>query len=197
MKQWRVGVFLFNDVEVLDFAGPYEVFSTTLHKESIQKPFEVKTIAQTRDIIRAVNGLKVVPDLCFSDFYKFDIIIIPGGYGAEHVEINNQMVIHWIKEQKEIVEIMASVCTGAFLLGRAGILDGKKVTTHWADYDRLANEFKEAQVVKGVRFVDQGSVITAGGISSGINMSLHIVGRLLGKDVAQITARRMEYEFDI
>lgn len=98
VEQWKIGILLFNEVEVLDFAGSFEVFSIINYPESSFKPFEVKTIAQSREIVRAQNGLQVVPDYCFADNPKFDIVIVPGGYGAEEIEINNVLVIDWLKE---------------------------------------------------------------------------------------------------
>lgn len=193
-KKWNVGILLFNEVEVLDFAGPFEVFSITTYPEGNEKPFIVKTIAQTKDLIKARNGLKILPDYDFSDAPDFDILIIPGGYGAEEIEIHNQVVINWIKDQMDKVCIMASVCTGAFLLAEAGLLDGKRGTTHWMDLDRLEKEYKKVIVQREVKFVDENSVITSGGISAGINMSFYIVNKLLGETVAETTARRMEYD---
>lgn len=195
VKQWKIGILLFNEVEVLDFAGPFEVFSITNYPpESSIKPFDVKTIAESREIVRARNGLQVVPDFSFADNPEFDILIVPGGYGAEEIEINNEVVINWIKEQMTKVGLMASVCTGAFLLAQAGLLDGKKATTHWMDIDRLEREFEKITVERDVKYVDEGSIITAGGVSAGINMSMYIVTKLLGEKVGLSTAKRMEYD---
>lgn len=196
-SQIKVGIFLFNEVEVLDFAGPFEVFSITTHRDSTEKAFKVGTVAQSKDMITARNGLKVQPDYAFSDAPPFDILIIPGGYGAEEIEIHNEKVIEWIKERSKEVKLIASVCTGAFLLAKSGLLDGKRATTHWMDTDRLAREFPRVTVQPSVKFVDEGTVITAGGISAGINMSFHIIKRLLGRDVAKYTAKRMEYDIEI
>jgi len=168
--------------------------SITNYPGSSIKPFDVKIVAQSREIVRARNGLQVVPDYCFADNPKFDILIVPGGYGAEEIEINNILVIDWLKEQMTKVELMASVCTGAFLLAKAGLLDGKKATTHWMDIDRLEREFEKVSVERGVKFVDEGSIFTAGGVSAGINMSIYIVTKLLGEKVGLSTAKRMEYD---
>jgi len=197
MKQWKVGILLFNEVEVLDFAGPFEVFSITTSPEGNVKPFEVRTIAQTKEVIRARNGLQVVPDYCFADNLSFDILIIPGGYGAEEIEIHNDVVLSWIKEQKPKVSLMTSVCTGAFLLAKAGLLEGKKATTHWIDIDRLEKEFDTITIERDVKYVDEGSIMTSGGVSAGINMSFHIIKKLLGEEIARTTAKRMEYDIDI
>jgi transcriptional regulator GlxA family with amidase domain len=194
-KKIKVGIFLFNEVEVLDFAGPFEVFS--LASKNNEKLFEVITIGETGELISARNGLKVIPMANFKDKLNLDILIIPGGYGAEEIEINNQIAINWIKEQKDKVKILASVCTGAFLLAESGILDNKSATTHWMDIDRLEREYPKIKIIKNLKFVDEDNIITSGGISAGINMSFHIIKRLLGVDIAISTAKRMEYDIEI
>jgi transcriptional regulator GlxA family with amidase domain len=192
-QKWKVGILLFNQVEVLDFAGPFEVFSITTGKQLSEKPFFVYTVAEKKDPIKARNGLTVVPDYDFKSAPDFDIRIIPGGYGAEEIEIKNPEVIEWIKRSAKKASLTASVCTGAFLLAEAGLLNGKSATTHWMDIERLEREYPKIRVVNGRKFVDEESVITSGGISAGINMSLYIVGKLLGRETAETTAKRMEY----
>lgn len=191
----KVGILLFNEVEVLDFAGPFEVFS--LASKNSEKLFEVVTIGESGEVISARNGLKVLPQVKLTDNLKVDILVIPGGYGAEEIEIRNKTVLDWIKNQKDKVKIMASVCTGAFLLAETGILDDKKATTHWMDMDRLEGEYPKVEVIRNVKFIDEDDVITSGGISAGINMSFHIVKKLFGPEVAKETAKRMEYDIDI
>jgi len=142
----------------------FEVFSTTSYPEPAEKPFNVKTVAQTIDLIQAWNWLKVKPDYCFDDGPHFDILIVPGGYGAEEIEIHNETVINWLRIQMANVEVMASVCTGAFILAKAGLLNGKWVTTHWMDIDRLEREFPNVTVQRNVKFIDECSIITSGGI---------------------------------
>lgn len=195
-EQWRVGIFLFDDVEVLDFAGPFEVFSVT-SLENGHKPFVVETVSEKGTLINTRNCLKVQPDYSFETMPRFDILIIPGGLGAREREIHNDKVITWIKNQMKTVQLMTSVCTGALLLAKAGLLNGKLATTHWASYERLEKEFPEVEVKRTVKFVDEGNVITSGGISAGINMSFHIVKRLLGSQIAKETAKRMEYDIVI
>jgi transcriptional regulator GlxA family with amidase domain len=194
-EKLRVGIFVFNDVEVLDFAGPFEVFSLVTRDN--EKLFEVIIISEKGELIQAGNGLRIQPDFSFNDKLIFDILIIPGGYGAEEVEIKNKVVIDWIKKQKDVVKILASVCTGAFLLAESGILDNKKATTHWMDILRLESKYPKIKVIKDTRFVDEDNIITSGGISSGINMSFHIIKKLFGLQIAKMTAKRMEYEIDI
>lgn len=193
-KQWIVVILLFNEVEVLDFAGPFEVFSLTTYPDTDNKPFIVKTISETGNMINARNGLKIKPDYNFNDKIDFDILIIPGGYGAEEIEINNLNVIKWIKNKFNNVDILASVCTGSFLLAKTGILDDKNATTHWMDIKKLQNDFPKIKVHKNIKYIEDGKIITAGGVSAGINMSLYIIEKLLNKDIARYTAKRMEYD---
>lgn len=116
-RQWRVGIFLFDDVEVLDFAGPFEVFSVT-EIENGQQPFVVETVSEKGDLVIATNGLKVQPDYSFDNVPRFDILIIPGGLGAREREMNNDNAINWITNQMKTVQLMTSVCTGALLLAK-------------------------------------------------------------------------------
>jgi len=195
IKKIKVGIYIFNDVEVLDFAGPFEVFSlATKNNISI---FEVFTISGKEEMINAKNGLKVKSNFSFSDNFEIDILIIPGGYGAEKFEIKNKTVLNWIIEQSKKVDILASVCTGALLLAECGILRNKKATTHWMDLDRLESDYPDIDVIRNVKYVDEGKILTSGGISAGINMSFYIIKRLFGIDIAKLTAKRMEYDIDI
>ncbi|TCZ78969.1 DJ-1/PfpI family protein [Paenibacillus albiflavus] len=201
-KNWSVGIFLFNDVEVLDFAGPFEVFSVTTYPDQHvdtpeSKPFLVKLVSETGELIQACNGLKVLPDYSFDNAPHFDILVIPGGLGAREKEIYNEKVIQWISQRMGNVKLMTSVCTGALMLAKASLLDGKMATTHWASYDRLENEFPAVTVKRNIKFVDEGNIVTSGGISAGINMAFHVVKQLLGSEIAQATARTMEYDITI
>ncbi|EEK94500.1 ThiJ/PfpI domain protein [Bacillus cereus Rock1-15] len=192
MNKWSVGIFLFNEVEVLDFAGPFEVFSVTEVNE--EKPFTVYTVSENGEMITARNGLKVQPDYSIENLPPVDILIIPGGLGAREYEIKNEIVIKWIRQQMKEVKLMTSVCTGALLLAKAGLLEGLKATTHWASIEKFKNEFQNVEVIENVKFVDEGHIITSAGISAGINMAFHIVKNLLGVHVAEDTAKRMEYD---
>ncbi|HDR7903414.1 AraC family transcriptional regulator [Bacillus cereus] len=192
MNKWSVGIFLFNEVEVLDFAGPFEVFSVTEVNE--EKPFTVYTVSENGEMITARNGLKVQSDYSIENLPPVDILIIPGGLGARKYEIKNEIVIKWIRQQMKEVKLMTSVCTGALLLAKAGLLEGLKATTHWASIEKFKNEFQNVEVIENVKFVDEGHIITSAGISAGINMAFHIVKNLLGVHVAEDTAKRMEYD---
>ncbi len=191
----KVGIFIFNEVEVLDFAGPFEVFS--LVEKHKNKLFEVITIGQNEETISARNGLLVKPNVTFETCPKLDILIIPGGYGADQIEIKNETTLAWIKEQYPKVSLLASVCTGAFLLAECGLLRHKKATTHWMDTLLLAKKYPKISVLENVKFIEQGNIITAGGISAGINMSFYIVQKLFGKEIAAFTAKRMEYDINL
>lgn len=190
----NIGIFLFNEVEVLDFAGAFEVFS--LAESQGVKAFNVFTVSETGKMISARNGLMVVPHYSFGNHPPIDVLIIPGGYGAEHVEILNPVVLEWIKKCQTTAALTASICTGAFLLAEAGLLNGINATTHWMDYERLESEYPKVNVIRDVKYVDQGSIMTAGGISAGINLCLHIVSCLQGEVSARHIARKMEFDTD-
>lgn len=199
MKPERtVGILLFNEVEVLDFAGPFEVFSLAEDTAKNNKLFKVITIAQHHSPISARNGLKIIPDYSFDNHPVLDILVIPGGYGAEKIEISNQIVISWIATQSNLAELTLSVCTGAFLLAEAGLLAGKVATTHWMDVDSLDLSYPDIEVVSNTRYVDasdgNSNLVTSAGISAGIHASLYCVEKLVDTKTAHATARRMEFE---
>lgn len=194
----RIGIFLFPDIEVLDFAGPYEVFTTAARVVQRQIPqqepiFSVFSIAETCDTVRARAGLQFVPDFCFDSHPPVDVLIVPGG--VVNAELDKPHVIDWIRNAAASASITASVCTGAFLLAKAGVLSSHKVTTHWEDIDDLKNAFPSLSLVTNARWVDEGSVVTSAGISAGIDMSLHLVSRIAGMPLAERTARQMDFEW--
>jgi transcriptional regulator GlxA family with amidase domain len=198
MRQRTVGILIFDGVEVLDFCGPFEVFATTAMPDAgppdeEARPFRVLTIAERQGTVRATGGLLVQPHHTIEDHPPLDILVVPGGYGTRR-EATNDRLLNWIAAQDARTELTTSVCTGAFLLAARGILDARPATTHWASIERLRSTHPAVQVREEVRFVDDGRVITSAGVSAGIDMALHVVGRLLGEDVALATARRMEYE---
>lgn len=197
INPYNIGILLFNEVEVLDFAGPFEVFSLAEHPATQEKAFKVHTISQNGQIIHARNGLQVLAEYSFNNHPNLDYLIIPGGYGAEAIEIHNKAVIDWLTSQSKEVKMIASVCTGAFLLAEAGILENKKATTHWMDIERLEADYPEIAVQRNQKYVDEGKVITSGGISAGIHMSLYLVSKIISKQVAIDTAKRMEYDFEL
>jgi len=193
----NVAVLLYDDVEVLDFAGPIEVFTTASRvagkrSPGSEPPFALFTLARGRRTIRARAGLTVVPDADLTDPRPIDALIVPGGVTT--AEEREDETIAWIATIAAKARLTASICTGAFLLGRAGLLEGRTVTTHWEDLDDLRTAFPEARVVDGVRWVDEGDLVTSAGISAGIDMSLHLVERLAGRELADATARQMDYD---
>ncbi len=189
----KVAILIFDEVEVLDFCGPFEVFAVT-GARSEEKPFDVFTVAETAAPITARNGLSVNPKFTFADCPQADILIVPGGYGTRPL-LHNQAVLDWIKTQDAKAEVVMSVCTGALLLGKIGLLDGLAATTHWGALDLLRDVAPKAMVQAETRFVDNGRILLSAGISAGIDLSFHIVARLLGRAVAQETARWMEYDW--
>lgn len=198
MNKKRVGIVVFGGVEVLDFSGPFEVFSVTrLSDEDRQdqpSPFDVSLIAENTSPIVATGGLKLTPDYDFENCPHLDILIIPGGWGTR-AEMSNERLLRWIVDRSKQVEITASVCTGALVLGKAGLLDGKRATTHWRSLDWMQELFPEVRVEKRLHVVEEGPLFTSAGISAGIDMSLRIVARYFGDAVARATARQMEYPF--
>jgi len=188
----NVAILIFDEVEVLDFCGPFEVFGVT-GRTAESTPFNVYTVAEKSPILTR-NGLSVNPTYTLDNCLQPNILLVPGGFGTRR-EINNTRIITWIKEQFPKVELMLSVCTGAMLLGKAGLLDGLSATTHFLAEEELRAVAPKTTICLSERYVDNGKVITSAGISAGIDMALYTVGRLLGGDVATETARRMQYDY--
>jgi transcriptional regulator GlxA family with amidase domain len=193
-RKRRVAILIFDDVEVLDFAGPFEVFGVTGGREHATTPFEVFTVAERGGPIRARNGLTVTPHVSAAGCPGVDVLVVPGGYGTRR-EMHNAALIDWIRARAAEAEIVLSVCTGALLLGRAGLLDGLEATTHHGALDLLAETAPRAVVRRDRRVIDNGHVITAAGISAGIDAALYVVARLLGEARARETAAYMEYDW--
>lgn len=190
-----VGICLFDEVEVLDFAGAFEVFSLA-ENENAEKIFKVVTISQNPTPIHARNGLQVITDYQFDNHPPLDILVIPGGYGAEQIEINNPLMLR-IANQSSKVKQLLSICTGVFLLAENGLLDHQRATTHWMDIERLRKDYPNVQVIANQRYVDEGHIITSGGISSGIHASLYTVAKFSSPTIANQTAHRMEFDFKL
>ncbi|MFO1442698.1 DJ-1/PfpI family protein [Bacillus sp. Bva_UNVM-123] len=202
-RQYHVGILLFDDVDALDFAGPYEVFNMTTYKiedlkklltnELEEKPFKVHTVSVDGKEIKVHHGLTVIPNFSFSNCPKFDIIIVPGGpLKAIHTITTNKEIIDWIKSYED--QLIASVCTGAFFVAQTGLLSGKKATTNKSALGLLAKAYPDIEVIKDVKFVDEGNMITSAGVSSGINMALHIVSRLIDEEAAIRTSKTIEFQ---
>lgn len=186
-----IGIYIYDNAEVLDFSGPFEVFSTASRVCPSGLPFRVFLVGETGGVVTARNGFQVVPAYGFHDHPALDVLIVAGGVHTG--EMPKARVIRWIAEQSEKAMLAASVCTGAFLLAKAGVLTTQNVTTHWDDIPDLRRQFPDLSVHESKRWVDEGSIVTSGGISAGIDMCLHLVGRLQSPELAERTARQMEY----
>jgi transcriptional regulator GlxA family with amidase domain len=194
----RVGILVFPKVEVLDFCGPFEVLVAVRLDESRRReepsPFEVFLVAERDEPIEANGGLRVLPDYMLANCPPLDILILPGGWGVRQA-INNENLLAWIAERGRQVETLASVCTGAMLLGRAGLLEGRHATTHGGSLNWMHEMFPNVIVEEKLRFVEDGHVITSAGVSAGIDMALRLVARHFGEDVARATAQHIEYPY--
>jgi transcriptional regulator GlxA family with amidase domain len=192
----RVGIYVYDDVEILDFAGPYEVFSTA-SRVALRRdpggdaPFTVALVAREARLVTARAGLAVKPHFTLDDHPPLDVLVVPGG--VHDAELARPDVIAWIARQHASTRLTASVCTGAFLLAAAGLLDGLEVTTHWEDCGDLARAFPALRVREGARWIEHARVVTSAGISAGLDMSLRLVARLAGEPLAHATARQMDY----
>jgi transcriptional regulator GlxA family with amidase domain len=192
-----VGILIFDDVEVLDFCGPFEVFSTArpADQHSDASPlFIAITIAEAMRTVTCRGGLLVQPNATIADHSPLDVLVVPGGQGTRR-ERHNERVLDWIAAQDRSTALTTSVCTGAFLLAERGLLDGRRATTHWGSVDWMRSEYPTVSVLGDRRVVDEGRIITSAGVSAGIDMSLHVVARLHGIETAAWTARRMEYDW--
>jgi transcriptional regulator GlxA family with amidase domain len=194
----NVGIYIFDEIEVLDLGGPFEVFSTASRMKSrlppgAAKPFEVFTIADAIRPVRARGGLRLQPDFDIASHPAIDIFIVPGGVVT--AELKRGTIIEWIARTAAKSTITASVCTGAFLLGNAGLLTNKTTTTHWSDIEGFRAMFPGIPVQAEMRWVDAGTIVTSAGISAGLDMSLHLVARLEGEELAIRTARQMDYHW--
>jgi transcriptional regulator GlxA family with amidase domain len=187
----NVGVFLFNNIELLDFAGPYEVFSVTSELNAHQL-FNVFTVSCDGSEIKSVNGLRVVPDFSFANHPPVDILVVPGGVGTK-AEITKQEVLEWINVTCRNSQMTMSVCSGARILGVLGFLDHIESTTHHGVVEHLKELAPNTIIRQDKRFTDNGSIMTSGGISAGIDLSLHIVKKLHGEEIVNKTIRYMEY----
>ena len=198
MKKINVGIFIFDEVEVLDFAGPFEVFSRTRllkgaesRRSNDSAPFNPFTVSIDKKSLTATGGLKIIADYTLNNFPKIDILIVPGGYGTRTL-LNNEILLKWIKAVSDKANITASVCTGSLLLAKAGLLEGKRATTHWGAIEALKSISKDIQVITERRVVND-DIITSAGVSSGIDMAFMIVENLYGEEVASDTSKYIEF----
>lgn len=198
MKTLHIAILAFDGMEALDFAGPFEVLTTAARVIQKMHPdvaawSDVRSVAARDDAVVARAGLRLLPDFSFEDALQWgvDLLVIPGG--VVDLPMRSPETLQWIRTAADTASITASVCTGVFLLAVSGVIQRQRVTTHWEDIDDLRSQFPALQVQTGVRWVDEGQVVTSAGISAGIDMSLHLVARLGGEPLAIQTARQMEY----
>lgn len=197
----NIAIVLFDRVEVLDFAGPFEVFSVCGAHGEHKGVFNVYTVAERSPII-ARGGLSTNPNYLFDNCPAPDIFLVPGGGGytdngvpfGSRKEMNNQVMLDWVRKQNETAELVLSVCTGSLILAKAGLLNGLAATTHWKAIDQLREAAPNTTIIDDKRWVDNGRVIASAGVSAGIDMSLYVIEKLLGKTVASETARYMQYD---
>lgn len=191
--QRNVAIFIFDDVEVLDFAGPFEVFNAT--SEVVDPaPFNTYTVALTEEPIKARGQLSINPHFSIDNCPTPDIILLPGGDGRRRL-MKDDRVQSWIAEHVNNVEKLLSVCTGAFYIAHSGLLSGLSATTHHGAFPEFKETFPDVMLVEDQRYVEEGKIITAGGISAGIDMSLYVVEKLLGKDKLALTLKEMEWQW--
>ncbi len=188
----RVAFVLTDGATMIDFAGPWEVFQDAMvpqvHPEHGHDPFELYTVSETKDPLKTSAGMTVVPDYTFADAPTPNIVVVPAQRGSAGL-------VPWLQKVSKQSDLVMSVCTGAFKLGAAGLLDGKKATTHHDFYDSFRQRFPKVRLVESQRFVQSDAkTFTAGGLTSGIDLALHIVELYFGREVAQRTADYMEYQ---
>jgi transcriptional regulator GlxA family with amidase domain len=188
MDEFTISIALWDGVEELDFAGPYEVL-TAWARES-ERPISVRTVAQTSDVVTCAHGLKVLPDTTWDEVGDVDLFVLPGG-DTRPLQ-GDEAFLERVRERARSGSLMASVCTGALVYARAGLLDDRPATTHWSALDRLAA--LGARVDRDARFVDDGDIVTAAGVSAGIDMALHLVARLESVERAESVRRYIQYE---
>ncbi|QYY36246.1 DJ-1/PfpI family protein [Ruficoccus sp. ZRK36] len=198
MERMTVGIVIFDEVEVLDYCGPFEVFSTVRLDEDkrreSQSPFDVKLVSSRAGSVTTSGGMRVTPDCAFADCPPLDILLVPGGWGTRPL-LEDAVFLGWLRERAVQVRLLTSVCTGSLLLGQAELLKGRRATTHWKSLDWMAELFPGTEVVRDKHFVRDGNLYTSAGISAGIDMALTLVADVLGEPVARATARHMEYPY--
>src|SRR6201984_1344704 len=181
--------FLISDgAVVIDFCGPWEVFQDVMIPASEEMPFRLYTVAETKKPIRTSGGMQIVPDYTIQNAPPPKVIVIPAQ------SVPSPALLEWIRKSSKTTDVTMSVCTGAFLLAKTGLLNGKSATTYHGAFGRFTMQFPDIQLKRGARFVENGNLATAGGLSSGIDLALRVVERYYGREVAKKTAYNMEYQ---
>ncbi len=188
----RIGIFLFPDCEELDWAGPWEVL-TMWSMLAPARDIDVFTVAREQGPITCAKGLRVLPDHDWATCPPIDVLVYPGGRGTR-AQLDDPAVLQWVRNVAATSSLMTSVCTGSLILAAAGLLDHRPATTHWSAFDELAALGRPIEPRPGDRFVDDGEIITAAGVSAGIDMALHLVVRLGESDEAKLVKRAIQYE---
>jgi len=198
MEKWNVGVLVFEGVALLDVAGPFEVLNRARLEPGLESRqtedealFDVFTVAKTTEPVTATGGIVLLPRHSFGDAPPIHLLLVPGGFGTRPL-LQDKETIEWIRRTAASARRTASVCTGALLLARAGLLDGRRATTHWGAFGLLTSLARDVTLDREARFVDDG-VMTSAGVASGMDLALHIVETLVGREVADETARYIEY----
>ena len=188
----NIGIYIYDQAEVLDFSGPFEVFSVANRLANLD--WNIWLVAEEESLVEARGVFQVKPHYSIQNVPELDVLIVVGGVHSD--ELRKTEVINWIRKTTEKTHITASVCTGAFLMAEAGLLDGLEVTTHWEDISDLHRNYPRVQIREGTRWIEKGKLFTAAGISAGIDMSLELVARLADAELAEQTARQMEYAWN-
>jgi len=193
-----VGIVIFDQVEVLDVAGPFEAFSVTRLNEERRReqssPFRILLVSERKGQVSAIGGLRFTPDVTIDDCPALDLLIVPGGWGTRK-EVKNNTLLRWIADRAAKTRLTASVCTGSSLLGKAGLLDRREATTHWRAFDFLRDAAPTALIRQDVLFTLDDPIFTSAGVSAGIDLALRIVSHFFGAKIGQATARQMEYPY--
>ena len=190
MDDFKIAVSIWDGVEELDFAGPYEVL--TAWARDSERPISVRIVAESTGVVRCSHGLQIVPDVSWDDIGELDLLVLPGGDSRPLVA--DEGFLQRMRELAQSGTLMTSVCTGALIYAKAGLLDGRPATTHWSALERLAGYGNGVRVDPDARFVDDGDVVTAAGVSAGIDMALHLVARLDSVERAQAVRRYIQYD---
>lgn len=192
-----VGLVVFQEVDLLDVGGPYEVFLTAsrlAEREGGRAPFQVVTLGVDDAPVAAYGGLHLIPDTTLEAAPPLDLLLVPGAIAIDRV-LDDDRLLGAIRDAAAAAGVVGSVCTGAFVLGALGLLEGRPWTTHWEDVDALAARIGEAGARREVRWVDDGDLVTSGGLSCGVDLALHLVERVADRGLAHATARQLDYRW--